>query len=133
MSIHCSNLIITFLSPLIAQGRLGSDPIFTSDNLVIFLAVTLFFSGMVTFLIGVSILAFRASSNDIKTLAAQTAKLAQKGIAEDISGLVGNAANLIEAMNQLVRTTRGIGIFLIVAGLVMMGGACWIALVIFRI
>ena len=57
---------------------------------------------------------FRTSSSEVKALATQTARLAQKGIAEEVAGLVGNASTLVDAMDQLVRTTRGIGIFLTV-------------------
>jgi hypothetical protein len=79
------------------------------------------------------ILAFRASSSDVKTIANQTVRLAQKGIAEEVAGLVGNATNLVDAINQLVRTTRWIGIFLTTLGLLMMGAACWVAVQIYRI
>jgi hypothetical protein len=46
--------------------------------------------------------------------------VAQKGLAEEISGLVGNASALMDSLNQLVRTSAGIGIFLVVFGFVML-------------
>jgi len=53
----------------------------------------------------------------------QTTKLAQKGITEDITGLVGNARTLIEALNDMVKTTAGVGVFLILLGIGLMGAA----------
>jgi hypothetical protein len=93
----------------------------------------LFLLGLLTFIAGVLILVFRTSSSEVKALATQTARLAQKGLAEEVAGLVGNATTLVDAMDQLVRTTRGIGIFLTVLGLLMMGIACWLAIQIYQI
>jgi hypothetical protein len=92
---------------------------------------TMFFLGTVSFMAGVLILALRAASSDVKTLAVQTTRLAHKGVTEDIAGLVGNASNLLEAMNKLVRTTAGIGVFLTLLGLFMMGAGCYLAIRIF--
>jgi hypothetical protein len=61
-------------------------------------------------------------------LAAQTAQLAKKGIAEDVAGLVGNASTLLSATNELVRTSAGIGVFLAVLGFLLMGVATWLVL-----
>ena len=52
---------------------------------------------------------------------------------EDISGLVGNASNLLDSMNQMVRTTRGVGILLALLGMCLMGLACYFALQIFKV
>ena len=101
--------------------------------LVMFFVGLLFFLGFLSFIAGILILVFRTSSTEVKALATQTARLAQKGIAEEVAGLVGNASTLVDAMDQLVRTTRGIGIFLTVLGLLMMGAACWLAIQIVQI
>jgi hypothetical protein len=93
----------------------------------------LFLLGFLTFIAGILILVFRTSGSEVKALATQTARLAQKGISEEVAGLVGNASTLVDAMDQLVRTTRGIGIFLTVLGLIMMGVACWLAIQVYQI
>jgi hypothetical protein len=105
----------------------------TSYTLIIYLDAMLFLLGMIAFLTGILILALRTASPDIKTLALQTSQLAQKGIAEDISGLVGNASNLLDSMNQMVRTTRGVGMVLALLGMFLMGLACYFALQIFKV
>ncbi len=99
----------------------------TPFHLLLIMVLALFVIGVLTFIAGVFILVFRASSKDLQTLATQTTRLAQKGLAEEIAGLVGNATNLLDTLNQLMRTTRGIGIFLAILGLLLMSVACWFA------
>ncbi|MCK4978001.1 MAG: hypothetical protein KAS36_13795 [Anaerolineales bacterium] len=104
--------------------------IFTYQLLLV-MAVLLFGLGVLTSITGVIILATRAAGRDIRTIANQTTQLAQKGLAEDVAGLVGNASALLEAMNKLVRTTAGVGVFLTLFGLVLMALATWLALQIY--
>lgn len=101
---------------------------FTPYNLLLIMATLLFLLGMGSFVSGILTLALRAGGKDVQTLANQTAHLAQKGMAEDVAGLVGNASALLNAMNQLTRTTAGIGIFLTLLGMLLMGVACWLAI-----
>ncbi len=79
--------------------------------------------GILLLIIGVVILISRVLGGEVKQIAEQTARLAQKGIAEEIAGLVGNASTLVESLNQLVRTAAGVGVFLIVIGLLLMAAA----------
>ncbi len=83
--------------------------------------------GVILLVIGVIILITRVLGGDVKQIAEQTARLAQKGIAEEIAGLVGNASTLVESLNQLVRTAAGVGVFLIVLGLLLMAAAYGLA------
>jgi hypothetical protein len=100
-------------------------------NMLVVMTITLFFLGLGTFLIGVFMLALRHSDQELKTIVNQTAQLAQKGIAEDVAGLVGNASNLLDAMNQLIRTNAGIGVYVTIIGLIIIGVACWLGVQIF--
>lgn len=90
------------------------------SQFVFVLATSLTMLGVVAIGAGITLLITRASGKAIQTIAAQTTRLAQKGLAEDISGLVGNASALLEAINQLVRTSAGIGIFLVLFGFIML-------------
>jgi len=92
-----------------------------SVNFFIIMVGTLFFLGVFTFIAGVVVLISRTFGRDVRTLATQTNRLAQKGILDGVAGLVGNASALMEATNQLVKTTRGIGAFLMFFGLFMSG------------
>ncbi len=84
------------------------------------MAICLFVLGLITFGIGIFILVFSTLGRDMHTLATTTAKLAQKGIAEEVAGLVGNVSNLLGAMNGMVNTASGIGLFMTIVGLGMM-------------
>ena len=99
----------------------------TPYDLLMWIATLLFVVGLLTLISGVVMLALRAGSGDVKKMVAQTTRLAQKGLAEDVAGLVGNASVLLDSMNQLVRTTTGVGIFLTLLGLAMTSTAIWLA------
>ena len=66
--------------------------ILQNEDIMLLMVISVFFLGMCTFLIGIFVLIGRALGKDVRNLTAQTAQLAQKGIAEDVSGLVGNAS-----------------------------------------
>ncbi|MFO8037451.1 MAG: hypothetical protein R6U57_12575 [Anaerolineales bacterium] len=90
--------------------------IFQVAQLLSAMAAGLFLIGLVTFAAGVAVLVSRSTGQDTRTISKQVAILAKKGVAEDISGLVGNASSLLSATSDLIRTTRGIGVFLIISG-----------------
>jgi hypothetical protein len=88
----------------------------------------MFFLGIGTFLTGVLILVAGSWWRDLRTLTAQTTRIAQKGLAEEISGLVGNASALLNSINDMVHTTTGIGVFLTITGLILMSITFWLVL-----
>ena len=88
----------------------------SSDILPMFV-IALFALGALILLAGIITLIRCTMSKEIRTLATQTNNLAQKGILDGIAGLVGNASTLLNATNQLVRTTAGIGVFMVIIGL----------------
>jgi hypothetical protein len=92
------------------------------------MATALVILGLISICIGIFVLVSRTVGKDIKNLADQTTKLAQKGIAEDVSGLVGNASSLMAAMNDLIKTSSGIGVFLVFVGILLMAGAYWLVI-----
>ncbi len=100
-------------------------------NVLVVMTITLFFVGLGTFLIGIFMLALRTSDQELKSIVNQTAQLAQKGIAEDVAGLVGNASNLLDAMNQLIRTNAGIGVYITIIGMIIIAVASWLGFQIF--
>lgn len=89
-------------------------------------ALVLLGLGGLSLVIGLIILATRVLGSDVKTLATQTAKLAQKGIVEDFSGVIGNASALVQSLEQLVRTAAGVGIFLALLGILLIAGAYFV-------
>ncbi len=92
-----------------------------ANDLQLFMLIGTFLLGSITFLLGLAILMYGAWGKDLRTIADQTTKLAQKGLAEEISGLVGNASTLMTTLNDLMRTSNGIGFYLtVIGGLLMM-------------
>ena len=96
-----------------------SDP----NEFIKVMATVLFLIGLITLVFGIFTLARQAIGKVIQTIAEQTTKLAQKGISEDIAGLVGNASSLIAALDELVRSTAGIGILLILVSFALLGSS----------
>ena len=97
-------------------------------DIKLLMVMGLFILGAITLLVGIILLITRSAGKEVRSLATQTAKLARKGIAEDVAGLVGNASNLLGATNELVRTSAGIGVFLAVLGFLLMAAATWLVL-----
>jgi len=95
---------------------------------MIFAIMALFVAGLGTMITGIVYLLKKGPGGEIAKLAQQTARLAQKGIAEDVAGLVGNASSLIDALNRLAATSTGVGVLLILVG----GFLIWMALTLFR-
>ncbi len=96
----------------------------TPQTVIVWMAAISFIAGVITLLGGILILVFRVSGRDVRSLSNQTAQMAQKGITEDLAGVIGNASTLMDSMNQLIRTTAGIGVFLCCLGLTLMVGSC---------
>ncbi len=94
--------------------------IFQIAQLLSAMAAGLFLIGLVTFATGVAVLVFRSIGQDTRTISKQVSLLAEKGVTEDISGLVGNASSLMSATSELIRTSKGIGVFLIISGSISM-------------
>jgi hypothetical protein len=97
-----------------------------ANQFYLIMAAILLVMGVVALGAGIIMLVFRVSGKDIHTIANQTLRLAQKGVAEEVSGLVGNASALLEALNQLVRTATGVGAFLVMVGFILFGAAYYL-------
>ncbi len=95
----------------------------SATDFILTMAVGLLLMGLITLATGIFILITRAFGSNVKVIAEQTARLAQKGIAEDVAGLVGNASALLSTLNQMIMTAAGIGAFLIIVSFVLMGAS----------
>lgn len=89
-------------------------------------AAAVFLLGCICFLLGAFVLVSRGYSREIRALASHTARLGQKGFADEISVLVNSASALVVSLNQLVKTASGVGIFLITLGMVLIGASYWV-------
>ncbi|MBM3145151.1 MAG: hypothetical protein FJ010_09305 [Chloroflexi bacterium] len=97
-------------------------------DILLAMTMSLFLMGSVTFIAGVFILLTRSMGRDVREITAHTRKLAQKGLAQDISGLVGNASALLSAATEMVRTTAGLGVLLLFLGAIQLAASIGLAL-----
>jgi hypothetical protein len=95
----------------------------TVNDFLLTMAICLLGGGMLMLAVGVFIMVRKLMGKELQNISEQTTKLAQKGITDDISGLVGNAGSLIESLNNLTKTTAGIGILIVIISLLLLGAA----------
>lgn len=88
--------------------------------------ITTYGLGFLTIVLGIAILIRGVWGHDLSTLASQTTRLAQKGLAEEVSGLVGNASALLTTINEMVRTSTGIGLYLTLVGITLLAIAFYV-------
>jgi hypothetical protein len=98
----------------------------TLQEMQILIAASVFTLGCMCVLIGVFVLLSRGFAREIRSMAIHTARIGKKGLANEATGLVKSASELVGSINQLVRTASGAGAFLIFAGMIMLAGAYWI-------
>ena len=93
------------------------------NDFILTLSLAILGLGLLTFILGVIIILVKVMGKATSTIAAETTKLAQKGITEDISGLVGNASTMLDSLKGFVQTAAVMGIFLVMIGILMMAGS----------
>lgn len=99
----------------------------TAFEFQVTMATILFLLGLIVLAISIFILTRQAIGKDIQTIAKQTTLLAEKGITENIAGLVGNASALINALHDLSKSNTGIGIFLVFLSVALLTTAYFIS------
>jgi hypothetical protein len=97
-------------------------------DFILTMASALFVMGLISLSMGIYLLTSKSGGKDIRTIAAQATKLAAKGTAEEVAGLVGNASSLVDALNGLARTATGVGVFLVLISFGLFAGAYYLAI-----
>lgn len=97
-----------------------------ANDFTLTLALILAVMGIITFFVGIIILAFKVKSDEFTSITEQSAKLMEKGIVEDVSEMMGNTTSLLETINQMVKTKAGIGVFLVLITFVLFGVAYYL-------
>ena len=95
----------------------------SGNQILLTISVVLFAFGIVCLVLSIFILAKQAMNRNIQTIADATSKLAERGITDGVSGLVGNASLLINSLNDLAKSNTGIGIFFVFLSLVLFAAA----------
>lgn len=94
-----------------------------ANQVAVIFAISIAALGIICLVLSIVILARQAMGRNIQAIADSTTKLAEKGITEGVSGLVGNASLLIGSLNDLAKSNTGIGVFFVFLSLVLLAGA----------
>lgn len=100
----------------------------TINDFLLTMATVIMICGVAILGVGVFTMIGKIMGKEMRTIADQTAKLAQKGLSEDVAGLVGNARTLIQVLNEMIKTTAGIGMILIVLGIGFIAAAYFLVM-----
>ena len=88
----------------------------TPTNLRLIMGLAFFFIGMLSSVSGLLLLIFAPYRKEAEALAAHTARIGAKALTDNISAVTQSATALIDAVNNLIRTSSGNAIVLIVVG-----------------
>jgi hypothetical protein len=83
-------------------------------------AYTLFLFGLVFVGAGFWRLLAITLNTQAKNLAVQSARIGQKAIGDDVARVTQATQQLLDSVNSLLRTTAGVGAFLIFVGLLLL-------------
>lgn len=91
-------------------------------NIVVLSAALLVIIGFISLITGLVILAKKALSKDLEEVSTEAAKLARKGLLTEVGSSLQAASFLVKEMTELMKTTRGIGLTLIIVGIMLLAG-----------
>jgi hypothetical protein len=92
----------------------------------VLMSVTLFLLGLSSCVAGLWTILSRQYQQALKRISAQSAKVSSKAVTEaGLAPLIQSMSSLVGAINQLIRTSVGVGVFLCLAGVVLCVVAFW--------
>ena len=100
--------------------------LFNAENMRLTIAALQLLFGIVFLVAGLRKLLAREYTPAARALATQSARIGQKGLRENVSAVSQTATQLLNAVNQLVRTSAGVGAFLVLVGLFFMLASYWV-------
>ncbi len=89
---------------------------FTPDTVRLLMGLTFFGLGLIALAAGMLMLMFGPYRKEAKVLAAQSARISQKAFTDNITAVAQSATALVEAVNNLIRTSSGNAVVLLVVG-----------------
>ena len=98
----------------------------TPTDLRLIMGLSFFPIGLFAIVSGLFILILGPYRKEAQILATQSARISQKGLTENITAVTQSATALIEAVNNLIRTSSGNAIVLILVGALCEGAAYWL-------
>lgn len=98
----------------------------TPTDLRLIMGLAFFPIGLFAILAGLLTLIVGPYRREAQILATQSARISQKGLTDDVTALTQSATALIEAVNELIRTSSGNAIVLILVGALCEAAAYWL-------
>jgi hypothetical protein len=98
----------------------------TIINLKVTMAACLFVLGIGSCIAGLWAILARRYQQVLKSISTQSAKISSKAITDvGVAPLIESMSGLVTAINQLVRTSVGVGVFLCLSGVTLCLAAFW--------
>ena len=95
-------------------------------NIKVTMAACLFVLGISSCLAGAWVVLTRRYQQVLKSISAQSAKISSKAITDiGLTPLIDAMSELVKSIDQLVRTSAGVGAFLCLAGVVLCLAGFW--------
>jgi hypothetical protein len=92
----------------------------------VLMAVILFVLGLSSCVAGLWTILSKQYQQALKRISAQSAKVSSKAVTEaGLAPLIQAMSGLVQAINQLIRTSVGVGVFLCLAGVALCAVAFW--------
>lgn len=95
-------------------------------DLQIAMSICLFLLGLCSCIVGLFTILSRQYRQALKSISSQSAKASSKALTDaGLTPLIEAMSGLIDSLNQLVRTSAGIGVFLCLSGVALCSAAFW--------
>lgn len=91
-------------------------------NILTLSSALLVLIGFFSLICGLVVLTKKALSKDLDEVTEEAARLAKKGLLADVGSSLQSASFLVREMTELMKTTRGIGLTLIIIGIILLAG-----------
>jgi hypothetical protein len=99
---------------------------FTQPNLEMGIIITILVCGVLCLLAGILILISRGFTKEMRVLAGTSTELSKRALNHDMTALVTSASEILDLINQMMKTAAGVGAFLILIGVCLMSVAYWL-------
>lgn len=95
------------------------------------MAVSLFVLGLCSCVGGLWMILSRRYQKVLKSISAQSAKVSSKAVTDaGLAPLIQAMSGLVEAIDKLIRTSVGVGVFLCLAGVILCLASFWMLTVL---
>ena len=91
----------------------------TANDFVLTLAGAVLILGVISFVTGLFILVFKVSNSEFNEITASSAKIAEKGLTDDVTELVAGISEVLKSITEMTKTRVGVGIFLMAVSFVL--------------